>query len=1052
MEGKRLLLYAVLLGSCCGVAGIKADNYDDGLRRDSGGFVVIGHLQPNNPNIAHEPDILRMCAADLRERKILPANYSFEVATRESCNRYSGVENAAYLHYMRNATIYFGPGCNMEMLVIGRLAPRWNVPIIAHMSGDDALADRREFPSLGSVALTSASEMARATYTFLQLNNWKQIAVVRPTKDHERLSVHALINICREKGIKVNDVFEVDPYASADQIISNGIPDEISSNARIIVVEMGMDLHAATQFMLAVKKQMMKNADYVYVLPWLAHIADHYPWEASNLDKQEVKAAFESSIIITAHGYDRKFFDEFQDRFSKKTGIISTHYATLNYMSLYDALFLYGLALRDAFEETLDYNVHKNGSLIWSKMTNRQFIGTTGQVLINNKAIRVPSYAVYYASNGTLDIVVELEAKLGDRNECAKNADLCSEHLAHEMKQFYWRSHNGMFPTDEPGCGFTGSKCDYTIYYVLAGILASISVIVPLAYFIYIKQKEKQLYDMTWRIPRDTIRLVDGLRGKSENSLASKSISTSGSLSDSHTSSQNKKNLISAKQALCNGVALAVKRFTQTRNITFPKHELKILKELKLLENENLNKFYGISFNQQNEFIVAWLLCSRGSLEDILFNDEMKLGHNFQVSFAKDIVKGLTFLHSSPILYHGMLCLQNCLVDSNWTVKLSNFQTERIIAEKLANAEVKPYHPEGETVDPDADKERFMDRIADHGGHAAEYIQQAPEFIREIVTNGTIPPGSQNADIYSLGMVVYQILFRVTPFHERGKSTEKLMEMLAMTNDDDQLIRPSFPSSNAGEEGFNLQLLSCLEACWLEIPEMRPNIKKVRTMINANLRSKGKGSLVDQMMKMMEEYTVNLENLVKDRTAMLEEAQKQADRLLNNMLPRPVADDLKVGKPVLPQLYACATVLFSDIRGFTRISSTSTPLQIVTFLNDMFSGFDAIIAKHDAYKVETIGDAYMIVSGVPTENGNNHVLNIAEIALKMRAFVSNFKLAHRPDEIMMISEQSHTLIKCFFPQFTCIERGKIEVKGKGECTTYFLEGKIGNKKNSSGAR
>lgn len=60
------------------------------------------------------------------------------------------------------------------MLVIGRLAPRWNVPIIAHMSGDDALADRREFPSLGSVALTSASEMARATYTFLQLNNWKQ--------------------------------------------------------------------------------------------------------------------------------------------------------------------------------------------------------------------------------------------------------------------------------------------------------------------------------------------------------------------------------------------------------------------------------------------------------------------------------------------------------------------------------------------------------------------------------------------------------------------------------------------------------------------------------------------------------------------------------------------------------------------------------------------------------------------------------------------------------------------------------------------------------------
>lgn len=54
-------------------------------------------------------------------------------------------------------------------------------------------------------------------------------------------------------------------------------------------------------------------------------INDHYPWEATTVDKQEVKAAYENAIVITAHGYDKKFFDEFQLKFSQETGMLSTH-------------------------------------------------------------------------------------------------------------------------------------------------------------------------------------------------------------------------------------------------------------------------------------------------------------------------------------------------------------------------------------------------------------------------------------------------------------------------------------------------------------------------------------------------------------------------------------------------------------------------------------------------------------------------------------------------------------------------------------------------------
>ena len=198
-------------------------------------------------------------------------------------------------------------------------------------------------------------------------------------------------------------------------------------------------------------------------------------------------------------------------------------------------------------------------------------------------------------------------------------------------------------------------------------------------------RRDAALNRMTWRVRRESVRLLEKDYAKSDPSI-SRSVG-SGSFAGSLGSKANTK--ISAKQAVSNGVRLAYKRYQQTRNITFPKSDLVRLKELKLVENENLNKFYGICFNQQNEVLVLWLLCQRGSLEDVLFNEELKINRNFQASFAKDVVKGLYFLHTSSVRYHGMLCLQNCLVDSNWTVKLTNFVTEEVIADKMRHNELR---------------------------------------------------------------------------------------------------------------------------------------------------------------------------------------------------------------------------------------------------------------------------------------------------------------------------------------------------------------------------
>jgi class 3 adenylate cyclase len=115
------------------------------------------------------------------------------------------------------------------------------------------------------------------------------------------------------------------------------------------------------------------------------------------------------------------------------------------------------------------------------------------------------------------------------------------------------------------------------------------------------------------------------------------------------------------------------------------------------------------------------------------------------------------------------------------------------------------------------------------------------------------------------------------------------------------------------------------------------------------------------------------------------------------MLPASVAAQLKAGMTVSPRMYKSATVLFIDICRFTDMCAQSTPVQIVTLLNALFTQFDATVAANDAYKVETIGDCYMVVTGVPRECVG-HEVTMARVAVAMLDAVVRTHVAHMPDD------------------------------------------------------
>jgi class 3 adenylate cyclase len=126
----------------------------------------------------------------------------------------------------------------------------------------------------------------------------------------------------------------------------------------------------------------------------------------------------------------------------------------------------------------------------------------------------------------------------------------------------------------------------------------------------------------------------------------------------------------------------------------------------------------------------------------------------------------------------------------------------------------------------------------------------------------------------------------------------------------------------------------------------------------------------------------------------LQAEQKKSERLLLNILPKSIADRMKDGETTIADSHPDVTVMLADLVGFTTLSAHVGPEQVVQLLNEIFSAFDLLAAKHGLEKIKTIGDAYMVAGGISLPRPD-HAEASAELALEMQA--ENERLNHEYD-------------------------------------------------------
>lgn len=462
-----------------------------------------------------------------------------------------------------------------------------------------------------------------------------------------------------------------------------------------------------------------------------------------------------------------------------------------------------------------------------------------------------------------------------------------------------------------------------------------------------------------------------------------------------------------------------IRKFSKTRYEKLKTEFIVEMRILSKLRHPCITTVMGAVIDTTLEPMLIMEYMDFGSLHDLLHNETITLDGDLLLPIVKDISQGLRFLHAADP-----------------QVLHGDIKSQNVLVDSKFRAKVADFG--------------LSQKKVGSAGATGTPLWMAPELLRGESTN------TAASDMYSFGIIFYEVYSRKDPYD--GENISLILREVADPNVN---RRPPIP------------------------PAMPPKVKDIMTdCLQGNANDRPTFEQLDLRIKKLNVECVEPGmNFSKVRRSCYTNQLKVAEDLLYDVFPPHIADALRKGKKVEQETHGCVTIFFSDVVGFTTISQGSTPQKVCKMMDRLFKKFDDLTRKHDIFKCETIGDAYMAITNLVKDQNNDHVKRVAAFskdAIKASAetlideddpskgylqirvgfhsgpviadvigsrlpkfgvFGDAVNTASRMEsnsETMRIhcSEVSAKLLMTQDPTINVTSRGKIKIKGKGEMHTY----------------